>query len=525
LKKEEASSFTFKIDSEIATADNGKSKGNLLLKDDEIKEWACQNLKKQKQEGFYSVKIRVPLGEIKAELAEKFSLFLETFGKLGVIATHDQNFLLPWVKEEEVEAVYNELKNIDSSWVGAAITDLLCCAGASTCRLGICLSRGLSEATSKDINKLSNKIDAKDVKINVSGCPNACGQHPIGNIGVVGAARRKGSHMAPFYMVMLGGRVHEGKTAFGKEIGFSHAKYIPLVLSEFLASYISVKERYTDFFDYVEKAGTASMKALLEKYSSVPDYEEDKSFYSDWGSDEEFSLAGRGAGECGAGVFDMIEVDLHEGAEAAIRANEIIESKSAEKPAPLLYEAINKASRALLVTRGIDVVDDLEAFNSFEKEMIEGGYIEGKFSRLLFMAAEYKKGNLTDKPIIENSALIKELVSNVKSLYDSMDESLRFKKLDEVKHPAESSADAAKTVTDKQKIPLLDLRGVACPFNYVKTKLKLELMEVNEELEIYLDDGPPIKNVPNSLKNDGQDILKMEKTNAGYFDLIIKKKN
>lgn len=68
----------------------------------------------------------------------------------------------------------------------------------------------------------------------------------------------------------------------------------------------------------------------------------------------------------------------------------------------------------------------------------------------------------------------------------------------------------------------LDLKGVPCPLNFVKTKLKLEAMAVGEVLELILDDGDPIKNVTASVKEEGQAILKVEKIN-GHWKLIIKK--
>ena len=68
----------------------------------------------------------------------------------------------------------------------------------------------------------------------------------------------------------------------------------------------------------------------------------------------------------------------------------------------------------------------------------------------------------------------------------------------------------------------LDLKGVPCPMNFVKTKLKLEEMAVGEVLEIILDDGDPITNVSGSVKEEGQKILKVEKMNE-HWKLIIKK--
>src|SRR6185295_12519885 len=49
----------------------------------------------------------------------------------------------------------------------------------------------------------------------------------------------------------------------------------------------------------------------------------------------------------------------------------------------------------------------------------------------------------------------------------------------------------------------LDLRGVICPYNFVKTKLMLEAMEQGEVLSVLLDDGDPIRNVPSSMSNEG----------------------
>jgi tRNA 2-thiouridine synthesizing protein A len=68
----------------------------------------------------------------------------------------------------------------------------------------------------------------------------------------------------------------------------------------------------------------------------------------------------------------------------------------------------------------------------------------------------------------------------------------------------------------------IDLRGVLCPINFVKTKLKLETMEDGQILEVTLDDGEPMRNVPRSLKADGHKIIKVEKLDEGY-KLLVKK--
>ncbi len=68
----------------------------------------------------------------------------------------------------------------------------------------------------------------------------------------------------------------------------------------------------------------------------------------------------------------------------------------------------------------------------------------------------------------------------------------------------------------------LDLRGVVCPTNFVKTKLKLEEMNTGEVLEIFIDEGEAIANVPRSIKEEGHKIIKVEKI-ENYFRLLIEK--
>ena len=68
----------------------------------------------------------------------------------------------------------------------------------------------------------------------------------------------------------------------------------------------------------------------------------------------------------------------------------------------------------------------------------------------------------------------------------------------------------------------LDLRGVMCPYNYVKTKLKLESMEAGQILSVIVDDGEPIRNVPRSIAEDGHTILRQEKV-GDCFRVLIQK--
>jgi tRNA 2-thiouridine synthesizing protein A len=64
--------------------------------------------------------------------------------------------------------------------------------------------------------------------------------------------------------------------------------------------------------------------------------------------------------------------------------------------------------------------------------------------------------------------------------------------------------------TDLRPDAELDLRGVICPYNFVKTKLKLETMEGGQVLAVILDPGDPLRNVPRSVADDGHTVLSQE---------------
>lgn len=77
--------------------------------------------------------------------------------------------------------------------------------------------------------------------------------------------------------------------------------------------------------------------------------------------------------------------------------------------------------------------------------------------------------------------------------------------------------------TDVQVHAELDLRGVICPYNFVKTKLKLETMEAGQVLAVILDEGEPIRNVPRSVSDDGHTVLRQESVNRAYRVVIRKR--
>jgi len=68
----------------------------------------------------------------------------------------------------------------------------------------------------------------------------------------------------------------------------------------------------------------------------------------------------------------------------------------------------------------------------------------------------------------------------------------------------------------------LDLRGTPCPINFVRTKLRLEQMAPGTLLEVWLDPGEPIEQVPDSLVMEGYHLEAIE-DRAGFFALKVRR--
>ena len=69
----------------------------------------------------------------------------------------------------------------------------------------------------------------------------------------------------------------------------------------------------------------------------------------------------------------------------------------------------------------------------------------------------------------------------------------------------------------------LNLKGILCPINFVKAKVKLEEMSDGQILELIIDDGEAMQNVPRSIKEEGHKIIKIERLSDGSFRLLIRK--
>ena len=166
----------------------------------------------------------------------------------------------------------------------AFIGIMINCTGAQTCKLGICLPRGLSTALRDRLANSDLNLDAiPDFRLNMSGCPNTCGMHHVADLGFFGKIGRKDGNMYPAYNVLAGAIVGKGKTKYAEKEAEIPAHAVPELVYLFLKDYIEQKEDYNSYQEYLEAEGKALIKELCDSLKDVPDLADDKSFYFDLG--------------------------------------------------------------------------------------------------------------------------------------------------------------------------------------------------------------------------------------------------
>ena len=484
-----------------------------------------------------------------AEVAE----YLGNYGNDVIRFTKKEQIQVRNIPEEYLTNIYAFFKKLGVYQIDypVVVTNLTCCTGADTCRLGICLPKGAIDGIAKQLLNSDLNLDAiPDFELRMNGCTNICALATWGDLGFSGRVGRVGDDPYPAYTIWL---PVKGKHEIDLQQGYIAAKKIPAFVEDYLRDVIAEQANYADYYDYVAKRGVNIVKELIAKYKEVAPYSEEPDTFFDFGDDEKFSLIKYGKAECSAGLFDIIEIDqdtirekrkevellmgnIPQGVPTDLQSDGKQATSKIEK---LLHDIVFSENRMLLVTRGLDPRTDEDVYNGFEKEFIAAGIIPQKFKVLTDKARN-------NESLIEQKPLIDELADLLNDLYQNMDDSLQFKlpaektpveqvaeeknaeekapaeQVSEEKAPAEKASAAEETETIVPDVKK-DFRGVMCPMNFVKTKIALTPMQSGQILEILLDDGAPIENVPGSVKNEGHTILSTEKV-ENYWKVLIKKK-
>lgn len=316
--------------------------------DSAFTQWKKVNTFPQKQTGYLSVGIAVQTGDISSNKARKLAEVITRFTKNDNRFTIAQSVLLRDVKEEHLPALYLALKALDFHRIGFHKTnDIVACPGTDTCNLGIASSYGLARELQKVIEgEFNHLIEAHDLKIRISGCMNACGQHTLGHIGFQGMTLKANGNIAPATQILLGGGVlGNGNGRFADKVLKVPAKRTPDVLRWILNDFESNKSDSEDFFAYYDRKTKDYFYQNLKHHSETDQLKPED--FIDWGNETKYEKA-IGIGECAGVTIDLIQTLIFEAEEAYGWA---LSALSENRLSDAVYHAYNgriRAAKALL---------------------------------------------------------------------------------------------------------------------------------------------------------------------------------
>ncbi len=189
--------------------------------------WREHNVFDHKQPGYSIVTVSLkPVGGVpgdaSAEQMEVVADLAERYGLDEIRVTHHQNLVLPHVRTRDLHALWQELGDagLAAGNVGL-VGDIIACPGLDYCNLANARSIPVAQAIGERLADPDRQAEIGPLRVNISGCINACGHHHVGDIGILGVDK-KGEEI---YQVTLGGSSRDD-AAIGAIVGraFSEAE-------------------------------------------------------------------------------------------------------------------------------------------------------------------------------------------------------------------------------------------------------------------------------------------------------------
>ena len=257
--------FPASVQAHVA-ASNGLPAGASEADRKQFTKWLERNVKGHKVQGYKNVHLSVKRvgqapGDVTDTQMEAIADMADRFSSGELRVTHDQNALLPFVREEDLYAVWQAAKaaTLASANIGL-LSDMIACPGGDFCALANARSIPIANDLIERYQDLDELYDIGDIDLHISGCINSCGHHHTGHIGILGVDKDG----TEWYQVTLGGSDgsnHAPTSVAGKVIGPSFsADEVTDVIEAVIETYRAQREAGEKFVDAVKRLGLEPFK-------------------------------------------------------------------------------------------------------------------------------------------------------------------------------------------------------------------------------------------------------------------------
>ena len=355
--------------------------------------WLKTNTRPQKQLGYVTVTVALPLGDITANQLRSLADIVRRFTRETVRTTVEQNFVIRWVSQSDLSELYKALDAVGLGDPGAGtIVDITACPGTDTCKLGISSSRGLAGELRTRLAEKSFQLDeaVQNLHIKISGCFNSCGQHHVADLGFYGVSRKVAGYAVPHFQVVLGGEWEHNAGSYGLPVAAVPSKNIPQVVTRLTERYVAERKSDESFKDFTKRIGKAELKKMLEDLTRPPSG--DRSFFADWGDPREYSLGDMGVGECAGEVVSAFDFDMAAAERELFEGQLAFETEQIEQAGKKAYHSMLLAAKALVKIQNAKVTDDPDQIVSefrtrfFDTQLFWDPFAGGKFAQYFFDA-------------------------------------------------------------------------------------------------------------------------------------------
>ena len=234
-----------------------------LKSDKPFATWMRHNVAEHKVAGYHNVFVAlkepgVAPGDITAEQMDAVADLADRYSFGQIRATHHQNLLLADVHQADLYPLWQalETQKLAAPVIGT-LADMICCPGLDYCSLANAGSIDVAHQINEKFDRLDYLYDLGEIRLNMSGCMNACGHHHVGHIGILGVDK-KGEE---WYQISLGGS-SENEASLGEILGPSVPKTeVANTLERILRVYVAEREEGERFIDTIRRVGLKPFRA------------------------------------------------------------------------------------------------------------------------------------------------------------------------------------------------------------------------------------------------------------------------
>ncbi len=219
--------------------------------------WVRHNVAEHKVAGYRNVFVALkepgaPPGDIDADQMEAVADLADRYSFGQIRVSHHQNLLLADVRQSDLYPLWHalEVQKLAAPVIGT-LADMICCPGLDYCSLANASSISIAQQINEKFDRLDDLYDLGEIRLNMSGCMNACGHHHVGHIGILGVDK-KGEE---WYQISLGGS-SENDAALGDILGPSVRKTeVANTLERILRVYVEQRAEGERFLDTFRRIG------------------------------------------------------------------------------------------------------------------------------------------------------------------------------------------------------------------------------------------------------------------------------